>query len=232
MRLHAWMSRPSELLCPNASTTWLNESMSTTSSPTRPRVVYARSSADASTSVSIVRLGSPVSASWVAWCARSSASRSSRRNNMPFSMAIDAWSASVPSRAAEASPNDATALRRDWVTTRAPMTDRSVPVMGAARALTAVMSRSHGGDDASRSTRRGIARGISARMSATCAAWDTSMTSWPPSPSRTRRAGSPSPVDRSSSTAPWARSSLRAAASTDEVISSRSVERTTDDTNS
>ena len=135
IRPHAWISSPSALRCPNASTTWLNESRSTTMRPTRPRSSYAPSIASSSSSWSRVRLGTPVSGSCRAWWARSSASRASRWNSTPFSMAIDAWSASEPSSDTWASPKLVTALRRAWVTTRAPTTDRSVPVIGATIAL-------------------------------------------------------------------------------------------------
>ena len=53
---------------------------------------------------------------------------------MPFSMAIEACVANVPSSEASALPNDETTLRRAWVTTSAPTTVRSVEVSGAARA--------------------------------------------------------------------------------------------------
>ena len=36
IRAQAWISRPSALRCPKASTTWLNESRSTTISPAGP----------------------------------------------------------------------------------------------------------------------------------------------------------------------------------------------------
>ncbi len=127
---------------------------------------------------------------------------------MPFSTAIDAWAASEPSNPASALPNDATALRRDWVTTSAPTSVRSVEVSGAAMAWPLVSSRSQPGDPSSIVTRQGSALGMSARRSLRCCEGDTSESSRPASPSRTLRAGSPSRVGRSSSTASSARSSL------------------------
>ena len=136
--------------------------------PAPGRVGGVEGVADAGRS-SRARLGRPVSGSWVAWCARSAASRSSRWNSMPFSMAIDAWAASEPSSPASALPNDATALRRAWVTTSAPTTVRSVDGdrrgHGVAVGQVAQPARRRG-----RRWRPGTARrpGMSARRSLRC----------------------------------------------------------------
>ena len=151
---------------------------------------------------------------------------------MPFSMAIEACAASGPSSEVWLLPKPDAALRRAWVTIRAPTTDRSVPVIGAASASFVVSSLSHGGA-ASRSTRHGVPSGISARTSAAWSALGTSVVvSSPLSSRRIRRPGSSSPTARSSRMASSAPSRFRAESSTEDVISDRSLDRTTEDTNS